>query len=257
MLSKPLSDLLAYSTDGFLLVVAVCDSVIDRNGHQIFPFGTTVHQLLQIVFAEYAANFTLRAALIVPEVGFETIGREHHGATSEFSLQTVSVQHGLFAAYVRVFAGSLGLHHCEWQAVFPEQHIVHISHLPQHTCHAFDGILFLNISICTGELPAHLLHVHIDINFTGLKLGKVCCYKGALLLVLLLCCGDLLRHLLDLFTQSLDLCVLLTEQTLLLFYFLGVYDDLFGRNQCLIELSLFVISAIAIVHPLNKLKESL
>ena len=112
MLSKPLSDLLAYSTDGFLLVVAVCDSVIDRNGHQIFPFATTVHQLLQIVFAEYAANFTLRAALIVPEVGFETIGREHHGATSEFSLQTVSVQHGLFAAYVRVFAGSFGLHYC-------------------------------------------------------------------------------------------------------------------------------------------------
>ena len=75
--------------------------------------------------------------------------------------------------------------------------------------------------------------------------------------MLLLCCSDLLRHLLDLFTQSLDLCVLLTEQTLLLFYFLGVYDDLFGRNQCLIELPLFVISAIAIVHPLNKLKESL
>ena len=75
--------------------------------------------------------------------------------------------------------------------------------------------------------------------------------------MLLLCCGDLLRHLLDLFTQSLNLCVLLTEQTLLLFNSLGVYDDLFGRNQCLIELSLFVISAIAIVHPLNKLKESL
>ena len=257
MLSKPLPNLLTYSADGFLLVVAVCNPVIDRNGHQILPLGTTVHQLLQIVFAEYAADFTLRTALIVPEVGFKTIGREHHGATSEFSLQTVSVQHGLLAAYVRVFAGSFGLHHCEGQAVFPEQHIIHISHLSQHTSHAFDGVLFLNVSVCSGEFPAHLLHVHIDINFAGLKLGKVCCDKGALLLVLLLCCGDLLGHLLDLFTQSLNLCVLLTEQTLLLFYFLGVNDDLFGRNQCLIELPLFVISTIAIIHPLNKLKESL
>ena len=114
VLSKALSDLLAYCTDGFLLVVTIRDPVIDRNSHQILPLGTTVHQLLQIVFAEYAADFALRAALIVPEVGFKTIGREHHGATSEFSLQTVSVQHSLFAAYVRVFAGSLGLHHCKW-----------------------------------------------------------------------------------------------------------------------------------------------
>ena len=75
--------------------------------------------------------------------------------------------------------------------------------------------------------------------------------------MLLLCCGDLLGHLLDLFTQSLNLCVLLTEQTLLLFYFSGVDDDLFGRNQCLVELPLFVISAVAIVHPLDELKEAL
>ena len=75
--------------------------------------------------------------------------------------------------------------------------------------------------------------------------------------MLLLCCGDLFGHLLDLFTQSLNLCVLLTEQTLLLFYFLGVDDDLFGRNQCFVELPLFVISSVAIVHPLDELKESL
>ena len=75
--------------------------------------------------------------------------------------------------------------------------------------------------------------------------------------MLLLCCGDLLGHLLDLFTQSLNLCVLLTEKTLLLFYFLGIDDDLFSRNQCLIELPLFIVGTIAIVHPLDKLKESL
>ena len=75
--------------------------------------------------------------------------------------------------------------------------------------------------------------------------------------MLLLCRGDLLGHLLDLLTQSLNLCVLLTEQTLLLLYFLGVDDDLLGRNQCLIELSFLVISTIAIIHPLDKLKKSL
>ena len=75
--------------------------------------------------------------------------------------------------------------------------------------------------------------------------------------MLLLCCGDLLGHLLDLFTQSLNLCVFLTEQTLLLLYFLGIDDNLFGRNQRLIELPFFIVGTIAIVQPLDKFKEPL
>ena len=257
MLSETLSDLLTYSADGFFLVVAVCDPVVNRNGHQILPLGTTVHQLLQIIFAEYAADFTLWAALIVPEVGFKTIGCEHHRTATKFAFQAICVQHRLLASNVRVFAGSLGLNNRQWQTVLAKQDIVHISHLADNASHPFNRVFFLYICICAGEFPAHLLHVHIDVNFTSLELGKVCCDKGALLLVLLLCCGDLLGHLLDLFTQRLNLCILLTKQTLLLFYFLGVDNDFFGRNQCLIELPLFVIGAIAIVHPLDELKTSL
>ena len=46
VLSKPLPNLLTYSADGFLLVVAICDFIIDRNTHQVLPFSATVHQLL-------------------------------------------------------------------------------------------------------------------------------------------------------------------------------------------------------------------
>ena len=91
VLSESKTDLLTYCADCFFLVVAVSDTIVDGNGHQIHALCSAVHELLQIVFAEYAANSALGAALIVPEVGFKTVSGEHHGTATEFAFQTVSV----------------------------------------------------------------------------------------------------------------------------------------------------------------------
>ena len=113
------------------------------------------------------------------------------------------------------------------------------------------------IRICAGEFPAHLLHVHIDVNLAGLELRKVCCHEGTILLMLFLGSGKLCGHLLDLLAQCLDLCVLFPEQAFLLFDFLCVYDDTLCRDFCFLKLAFFVIGAVAIVHPLDELKKPL
>ena len=91
VLSESETDLLTYCADCFFLVVAVGDTIVDGNGHQIHALCSAVHEFLQIIFAENAADFALGAALIVPEVGFETVGGEHHGTTTEFAFQAVCI----------------------------------------------------------------------------------------------------------------------------------------------------------------------
>ena len=103
VLPEPKTDLLTNSTNCFLLIISISNLIVDGNRHQIQTLRPTVHQLLQITLAEYTANFTLRAALIVPEVGFETVGSEHHWTATKFALQAVCVQDGLFASDVRIF----------------------------------------------------------------------------------------------------------------------------------------------------------
>ena len=257
VLPESKTDLLTYSTNRFFLVVAVCDFIVDGNGHQIQPLRPAIHQLLQIALTEYAADFALRAALIIPKVCLKTVGGKHHGAAAKFTLQAICIQHSLLATNVGVFTGALGLHDRQRQSVFPEQDIVHVSHLSNNASHPLDRVFLLHICICTSKLPTHLLHVHIDINLAGLELGKVCCHEGTIVLVLLFGCGDLRGHLLNLLTQCFYFCILFTKQTFLFFDLLCVYDHTLCRNFCFLKLAFFVIATIAIVHPLNKLKKAL
>ena len=86
VLSESETDLLTYCADCFFLVVAVGDTIVDGNGHQIHSLCSAVHEFLQIIFAKNAADFALGAALIIPEIGFKAVGGKHHGAASEFTL---------------------------------------------------------------------------------------------------------------------------------------------------------------------------
>ena len=65
------------------------------------------------------------------------------------------------------------------------------------------------------------------------------------------------RHALDLGAELLDLGVLFPQKTLLLFDLLGVHDHLFLWDQSFVKAALFVITAVAIIHPLNKFKQTL
>ena len=106
--SEALSDMFAHSADGFLLIIAVGNLIVDGNGQEIHALGSAVHEFLQIIFAEYTTDLALRATLIVPEVSFKSIGCEHHGAAAKFAFQALCVQHCLLASDVGVFTGTLG-----------------------------------------------------------------------------------------------------------------------------------------------------
>ena len=91
MLAKPLFNLPANSPYGLLLVIAVCNFIINGKVHQIQPFVPAVHQLLQIFLTEHAADLALRAGSVIPEIGFKSIGGKHHRTAAKFPLQTVCV----------------------------------------------------------------------------------------------------------------------------------------------------------------------
>ena len=256
MLAEAQPYLLTHRADGRLLIVAVCDFVVDGYAQQIQPLRPAVHQLLQIIPAENAADLSLGAGLVIPEVRLEPVGGEHHGAASKFPLQTVGVQHRLLAADVRVLAGALGLDNGQRQAVLAEEHIVGIAHLAHHSGHALNGVFLLHVRVRAVEPPAHLLHVHINVDFAGRKFGEVLRCKDTLLLVLLLGGGQLAGHLLDLSAQSFYLRILFAQQALLLLDFLHIHLYPLGGDPFFIKLSLHIVAAIAVVHPLDELEQS-
>ena len=162
---------------------------------------------MQIVFAENAADFPLRAGLVVPKIGFKAVRCEHHRPAAKFSLQTVGIQDCLFTSNIRVLAGALGLHHRQGQAVFSKENIVHISRLAHYTGHALHGVLRLYVRFRAGKLPARQLYIDVDIMFAGFKLRGGVRRECALLLVLLSRRCKLGGHGLDFLAQRLNLRV--------------------------------------------------
>ena len=256
MLAELLLHLPAYRTDGLLLIVAVGDLVVNGNAHQVQPLGAAVHQLLQIILAEHAADLALRAALIVPKVGFKAVGGEHHRAAAEFSFQTVRIQNRLPAPAIRVLAGALCFHHRQRQTVFSEQYIVAVAHLTGYPGHTLHRVLLLHIRVRASKFPADILHIHIDKPLAGLEFGEVFGLEGALLFVLVLFGGVLGGHLLDLPAQRLNLRIFFIQQAFLLLDFLGVHHNLFGGNELLVKGALHIVRAVAVVNPLDKLKQA-
>ena len=120
MLADALLGVFTDRPDGRFLVIPVGDFVVDGDAQQVFPLGAPGHQLVQVVLAENAADFPLGTALVVPEVGLEPVGGEHHGPPPELPFQAVGIEGSLLSPDVGVLAGALGLHHCQRQSVLPE-----------------------------------------------------------------------------------------------------------------------------------------
>lgn len=150
----PLTDIVAYGTDGFFLVVAVSDFIVNFNFIQVFALITPVHEFLQIFPAENAADSALRVALIVPKIGLKTVGGEHHWPASILLFQTVGVELCLLFADIRFFARALGLNHCERQAIFTIQNIISKAGMAVHTRHTGDFHFFAHI---VAKCPAKKL----------------------------------------------------------------------------------------------------
>ena len=120
MLADALLGVFTDRPDGRFLVIPVGDLIVDDDAQQVFPLGAAGHQLVQVVLAENAADFPLGTALVVPKVGFEPVGGEHHGPPPELPFQAVGIERSLLSPDVGVFAGALGLYHCQRQPVLPE-----------------------------------------------------------------------------------------------------------------------------------------
>ena len=182
---EPLRDVGAHRTDGVFLIVAVGDFIVNFNGVQRLFLGAAVHQLLQVILAEHPAHGTLRAALLIPEIGGVAVGGKQHRTAAEFLFQTVCIKLSLLAPDVGVFGAALGFNDRQRQAVLAHQHIVRIALLPQHAVHVVHFVLGVHIGVRPGEFPAHGLEVDVDDLLPRLGLGQVGGGETAALLVLL------------------------------------------------------------------------
>ena len=162
----------------------------------------------------------------------------------------------MLSSNVGVFAGALGFHHRQGQAVFTKEDIVTIPHPANHTGHALHRVFLLHIRIRTGKFPSHELQIHVDINFSRLKLGEIFRLEGALLLMLFLFGGIPGGQLLDLFTKRLDFRLFFIQQAFLFLDFFGVHNHPLGGNQAFVKGAFFIIGAVAVIDPLDKLEQT-
>ena len=208
---EPLRDVGAHRPDGIFLVVAVGDFIVNFDGVQRFFLGAAVHQLLQVVLAEHPAHGTLRAALLIPEIGGVAVGGKQHRTAAKLLLQTVCIKLSLLAPDVGVFGAALGLDDRQRQAVLAHQHIVRIALLPQHAVHVVHFVLGAHIGVRPGEFPAHGLEVDVDDLPPRLGLGQVGGGETAALLVLLFAGRVRRRKALHLLAQGFQFGIFLGQ----------------------------------------------
>ena len=253
--SEALRDMSADCPDGVFLVIAVGDFVVDCNGVQRLFLGAAVHQLLQIVLAEHPAHGTLRAALLIPEIGGVAVGGKQHRTAAKLLLQTVCIKLGLLAPDVGVFGAALGFNDRQRQTIFAHQHIVRIALLPQHAVHVVHFVLGAHIGVRPGEFPAHGLEVDVDDLLPRLGLGQVGGGEAAALLVLLFAGRVRRRKALHLFAQGFQLGIFLGQQAFLLPDLLFVQRYLFAGDGCFIKGALHIVRAVAVIHPLDEIEQ--
>ena len=162
----------------------------------------------------------------------------------------------MFPPDVGIFAGALGFHHRQGQAVFTKEDIVTIPHLANHTGHALHRVFLPHIRVRAGKFPSHELQIHVDINFSRLKLGEIFRLEGALLLMLFLFGGIPGGQPLDLFTKRLDFRLFFIQQAFLFLDFFGVHNHPLGGNQAFVKGAFFVIGTVAVIDPLDKLEQT-
>ena len=197
--------------DGVFLIVAVGDFIVNFNGVQRLFLGAAVHQLLQVVLAEHPAHGTLRAALLIPEIGGVAVGGKQHRTAAKLLLQTVCIKLSLLAPDVGVFGAALGFNDRQRQAVLAHQHIVRIALLPQHAVHVVHFVLGAHIGVRPGEFPAHGLEVDVDDLLPRLGLGQVGGGETAALLVLLFAGRVRRRKALHLLAQGFQFGIFLGQ----------------------------------------------
>ena len=126
--SVSILDIAADSANGFFLIVAVGNTVLNHHGFQLFLLGPAAQQLLQIRLGKNPAGPALRRSQIVPNVGIKAVGHKQNRTPAGHFFQTICVQLGLLGADLRVFGGSFRLHDGQRQTVLAVQHIVRIAH---------------------------------------------------------------------------------------------------------------------------------
>ena len=89
--AKPFHNLPANGTDCGFLVITVRNLIGNRESKQVFPPFAPVHEFLQVILAERAADLPLRATQIVPEIRFKAVAGKHHRPAPKFPFQAVRI----------------------------------------------------------------------------------------------------------------------------------------------------------------------
>ena len=136
---------------------------------------TPVHESFQIILAEDTTHFSLWSRLIIPEISFKTIGIENHGPSTKSLLQAIRIQHRLLPPNIGVLACLFSFHYSQGETISSKEYIIYIPFLSRYARHTFHFIFFPYILERAIKNPPFRLHIHININLTGLELGN--CFR--------------------------------------------------------------------------------
>lgn len=119
--------------------------------------------------------------------------------------------------------------------------------------HAEEFHLLLNI---LAKHPSRPFQSYIDVLFASLKLGNILCRKVAFFPTLFFLQRQAFAHGLNLRQLGLNLSFLLLKEALSCSNLFYIQADLLSRDLILVKNPFFKIRAVAIIKPLNKLKET-
>ena len=158
-------------------------------------------------------------------------------------------------AGICIFARSLCLNYSQWQSILAKQNIISVSLLPNNPTKIVYLVFFLNVCVNAVKLPAKLFQIRINIEFTGHCLTQISHRDGTGGHMHVFFRTILILKLLYLSSQRLDFFSFLPDDTFLLSDSIVIQLCAVNRNCLFIKHPLFIIIAIAVINPLNKVKQ--
>ncbi|MBR6571835.1 MAG: DEAD/DEAH box helicase family protein, partial [Clostridia bacterium] len=159
---------LAGFADGFLLVIAPGDIIIDIHMGKACAHGSQVEPFFQIALGVDGRHPAL-GVLPVDDAGFKAIGQKHHRPASVLFFQQIGIQLGLLAACGHILAGAFGLDHGQRTVGVIIQHIIGKA-FAGRSGHAVQLHL---VAPVPAFHPARINQHHVDVCFAGLIFGHL------------------------------------------------------------------------------------
>ena len=146
--------------DGRLLIVAVCNLVVDGQVGDVRPCSL-LHDVFQIIMAMERDNLSVRIAKPIYHFCHIPICEIDDWSHPILLLQTIRILYCLFASFHRTLYCALCFNYCQRLTAFAEQYIVSIAGSRRADCrvhsfylHLYAGFAALHVALDTENVPS-------------------------------------------------------------------------------------------------------